>query len=62
MTRTREQCIAEAGAALAAALDERDLMTPRQAALAAHRPGGPSVEELEARIRQQRGEFTSLAS
>lgn len=54
MSRTREECIAEAGAALAEALAERDRMTPRQAAEAAHRHGGPSVDELERRIRAQR--------
>lgn len=51
---TREQAIAEAGAALAEALAERDALTPRQAAEAAHRPGGPSVDELEQRISAQR--------
>lgn len=53
---TRDECIAAAGAALADAIAERDAMTPRQAALAAHRPGGPTVDELEARITAQRAE------
>lgn len=56
MTRTRESCIAEAGAALADALAELDEMPARQAAEAAHRPGGPSVDELERRIRAERTE------
>ncbi|MEJ7633864.1 hypothetical protein [Aeromicrobium sp.] len=30
-------------------------MTPREQAEAAHEPGGPSVDELEARIRRRRG-------
>jgi hypothetical protein len=54
--RTKEECIAAAGAALAQALAEQDEMTPRQAAEAAHRPGGPPVDELERRIRAQRAE------
>lgn len=48
---TRESCIAAAGQALAAA-EQRLLTTdPHEAALAAHQPGGPSVADLEARIR-----------
>lgn len=51
---TRDECIRAAGAALAEAIAELDEMTPRQAAEAAQRPGGPSVDELEARIRARR--------
>lgn len=51
MTGTRESCIEAAGRALAVA--EQRLLTadPHEAAVAAHQPGGPSVAELEARIR-----------
>lgn len=34
-------------------------MTPRELAEKAHTPGGPPVEELEARIRAERGLPTS---
>lgn len=50
----REECFAAAGAALAAAIERRDALSPRQAAEAAHRPGGPSVDELERRIAARR--------
>lgn len=53
---TRDECIAAAGAALAQAITERDALTPRQAAVAAHRPGGPPVDELERRITALRQE------
>jgi hypothetical protein len=33
----------------------QDARTPREAAEAAHVPGGPSIDELEARIRAARG-------
>lgn len=52
--RTRQECIAAAGAALAASIERQSALTPRQAAERAHRPGGPSVDELERRIRAQR--------
>lgn len=45
-----------AAAALRAGRIARDSMPPREAALAAARPGGPSVEEIEATIRAQRAE------
>jgi hypothetical protein len=51
---TKDECIAAAGRALAEALQERDALTPRQAAEAAWRPGGPSVDELEQRIAARR--------
>lgn len=62
MTRTQQECIAAAGAALAAAIERREALSPRQAAEAAYRPGGPAVDELEARIRRQRGEAAPIAS
>jgi hypothetical protein len=58
MSSPRDVAIAAAGAALAEALAEQDEMTPRQAAEAAHRAGGPPLEELERRIRAQRAEAT----
>lgn len=51
---TREECIAAAGVALAAAEEHLQALTPRQAAEAAHYPGGPSVDELERRIAARR--------
>lgn len=56
MTRpTRDEAVRDAGGVLAAALAEQDALPPRQAAERAHRPGGPSVEELEDLIRAERG-------
>jgi DNA-binding GntR family transcriptional regulator len=52
--RTKEECIEAAGRAQAAALARREALDPHAAALAAHRPGGPSVDEIEALIRSQR--------
>ncbi|TFV49547.1 hypothetical protein [Blastococcus sp. TF02A-35] len=51
---SREECFAAAGAALAAAIERRDALSPRQAAQAAWRPGGPSVDEIERRITARR--------
>lgn len=53
---TREEALAAAGRAHAAAIVRRDSLDPLQAAREAYEPGGPSVEELEARIRAQRAE------
>lgn len=50
----REQCIKAAGAALARARARRDSLPPREAAEEAWTPGGPTVDELEARIIAQR--------
>lgn len=47
---------AAAAAALRAGRIARDSMSPREAAQAAHRPSGPSVDELEALIRHHRAE------
>jgi len=52
---TQDQAVQEAGAALARARAAQAELTPRQAAEAAFLPGGPSVDELEARIRARRG-------
>lgn len=54
MARTQQECIAAAGRALAVALERREALSPREAAEAAHRTGGPSVDELEVRIIAQR--------
>lgn len=49
-----EHAIASAGAAIADGLALRDSLPPRQAAELAWTPTGPSVDELEARIRASR--------
>ncbi|WP_156119008.1 hypothetical protein [Modestobacter caceresii] len=48
--------MAAAGQALADAIARRDSLDPRAAALEAYEPGGPTVAEIEALIRHQRGE------
>lgn len=50
------EAAAAAGAALRAGRIARDSMSPRDAARAALRPGGPSVDELEALIVRHRAE------
>lgn len=62
MSRTREESIAAAGRALADAISRRDSLSPHQAALEAYVPGGPSVDELEDRIRRRRAQHAALAS
>lgn len=52
---TQEKAIENAGSVLARSRAEQAERTPRQAAEVAHVPGGPSVEELESRIRARRG-------
>lgn len=52
---TYQEAVNTFGRAVAAAIALRDSMSPRQAAEAAYTPGGPSVEELERRIRAHRG-------
>lgn len=54
MSRTREEAIAAAGRAHADAIARLNSRDPHEAALAAFEPGGPSVDELEARIRRRR--------
>lgn len=53
---TRAEAIEAAARALADGIALRNSMTPLEAARAAWSPGGPSVEELEARIRADRGQ------
>ena len=52
---TEQECIDAAGAVLAASDAAIARMTPREQAEAAYTPGGPSVDELEERIRARRG-------
>lgn len=54
MTQPSPEAISEAGWVLAQGTARRDSLTPEEAARAAHVPGGPSVDELAARIRSQR--------
>ena len=54
MKRTHDELIAAAGRKWAAACARQAARTPREAAEAAHRPGGPSVDELTRRIEAQR--------
>lgn len=56
------EALAQAGRALAAGVARRDSLDPHAAALEAYEPGGPSVAELEALIRRQRGLDVPLAS
>lgn len=52
---TRDQACARAGQLLAEAVARRDALTPEAAARAAYSPdAGPSIPELEARIRARR--------
>jgi hypothetical protein len=53
---TRAEALEAAGEAIAAGLDLRDSLPPRQAAAICWTPTGPSLDELERRIRAQRGE------
>ncbi|MFQ1002631.1 helix-turn-helix domain-containing protein [Modestobacter sp. SSW1-42] len=54
--RTKEECIAAAGRALVDAIERLESRDPHEAAIAAYQPGGPSVAEIEARIRRDRGD------
>ncbi|MHA3724357.1 hypothetical protein ACXR2T_10800 [Leucobacter sp. HY1910] len=49
---TKQEVLATAGAALARGIARTLSMDPHEAALAAKVNGGPSVEVLEARIRE----------
>lgn len=51
---TYDQAIATAGTALAEAFRQVFEGSPRQAAERAYTPGGPSIDELEAKIRDFR--------
>lgn len=49
---SREQCLAAAGRALAAGILRMVSLDPHTAAEAAYMKGGPTVAELEQRIRE----------
>lgn len=51
---TRAEHIQAAGRIWAAACARQAALSPREAAQEAYRPGGPSVDELEARITARR--------
>jgi hypothetical protein len=51
---TREEAIARAGACIAEGRRQRDSLPVEEAARRAHVAGGPSIAELEARIRAMR--------
>lgn len=53
---TREEALDAAARILADGLALRDSMSPADAARAAWTPGGPSVAELEQRIRADRAQ------
>lgn len=55
MTMTRDEVIAEAGRRWAAACARKAALSPREAAVEAYRPGGPTVDQLEHLIRVERG-------
>lgn len=55
----RASAAATAGSAIANGLAMRDALPPRQAAELAWTPTGPSVDELEQRIRAQRHDTRS---
>jgi hypothetical protein len=52
--RSRAEALAAAGRVLAEARVRRDSLSPEEAAQAAYVPGGRSVEELTAIVREQR--------
>ncbi|MYR46636.1 hypothetical protein [Streptomyces sp. SID5910] len=52
--RTRATAIREAARIWRRGMDDMDRMTVAAAARACHRPGGPSLAELEQRIRADR--------
>lgn len=53
---SRDEAIKAAGAEIADGIALRDSLPPRQAAELAWTPSGPSVDELERRIRAMRAE------
>ena len=59
---SRADCIAAAGRKWAQACARQATLSPREAAEEAYRPGGPSVDELEARIAAQRTQIARAAS
>ncbi|MCP2261057.1 hypothetical protein LX15_004777 [Streptoalloteichus tenebrarius] len=58
---TRVDAIRAAAQVFAQARADRDALPPRLAAEAAWQAGGPSVEEIEAKIRALRGLATAVA-
>jgi hypothetical protein len=59
---SRDECITAAALALADGYARQALLTPRQAAQDANPPGGPSVDELELRIRARRARHAQTAA
>jgi hypothetical protein len=55
MTAPSPAAVQRAGQILASARAAAERMTPREQAEAAYTPTGPSVDELERRIRRRRG-------
>lgn len=55
MSTRRDDAIRNAGRILATDYERTARMTPREQAEAAYTPSGPSVDELEAEIRERRG-------
>lgn len=59
---TRDECIKAAGQEFAHIRYLLATRTPRESAEAAYVPGGPSLDELERRIRVVRGETQGRAA
>jgi len=59
---TRDECITAAARVWADTCARQAALTPRQAAIEAYQPGGPSVDELEQRIRTWRAEQLDAAA
>lgn len=59
--KTREQALYDVGRIVAAAVERIRSLTPEEAARQAYRPGGPSVEELTAKLRAMRAADKSSA-
>lgn len=58
---TRDECVRKAGQRLAEAVARRDALTVEEAARQAYSPdSGPSLPELERRIRARRAGRTSI--
>lgn len=52
---SRDECVSQAGRVLAQARADLAVLSPREQAEAAYTPSGPSVDEIEDRIRLRRG-------
>ena len=61
-SRTWPEARAAAARTLRAGRIARDSMSPREAAQAAHTPGGPDVDALETLIRRHRAEAAAPAA